>query len=48
MPGTINPPLVTAEAALNPALDGRLVQMEALLPDDFLSRRSADARAAKR
>ncbi len=31
LPGTITPPLVTAEAALNPALDGRLVQIEALL-----------------
>jgi signal transduction histidine kinase len=29
--GTIVPPLVTAEDALNPALDGRLVQIEALL-----------------
>jgi hypothetical protein len=29
--GTIIPPLVTAEAALNPSLDGRLVQIEALL-----------------
>jgi signal transduction histidine kinase len=27
----VTPPLVTAEAALNPALDGRLVQIEALL-----------------
>jgi signal transduction histidine kinase len=29
--GRVNPPFVTAEAALNPALDGRLVQIEALL-----------------